>query len=191
MTHRKVFFGIVALAILLSVQTGTARAESFGKAILPHYELYFRDGAIHGGQTLRTYVWLHLSNISDSTITVKVAFYDQDGQLVVGDDNNPLSGAIQLGEAQANYSEMSSTGYTVSFDLDARESENIIIYPDLYFAPSTYDAERGFAKISWSSTADIAVSPLVATYEQHKSYSYQGDLDPVTILVPINNGMPF
>ena len=36
MTHRKLFFGIVALAVLLSVQTGISRAEAIGSAIVPH-----------------------------------------------------------------------------------------------------------------------------------------------------------
>lgn len=191
MTHRKLFFGIVALAILLSVQTGTAQAESFGSAIVPHYELYFKDGAIHGGHTIYIYPYFFISNVSEATVTVKVSFYDSHGQLILGTDNDPLSGPIQLGKSQTNYSELSSADCTASFDLDPKESEKIRIAPHTYFSPSTNDIDHGFAKIAWSSTTGIVSPPLVATYEKYKSYTYQGVSNFVAATFTINNGMPF
>ena len=191
MTHRKLFFGIVALAILLSVQTGVARAESFGKAIVPHYEMNYKDGSIHGGSTAYTNPLLYISNISNSVVTVKISFYNSDGQLIIGFDDDPLSGPILLRRAQTNYKELSDTSCTASFELEASESERIHIRPELYFSPSTNANDHGFIKISWTSTTDIHSLPLIATYEKTQYYSFHGDVNYVTTTLFVNEGVPF
>lgn len=191
MTHRKLFFSIVALAVLLSVQTGTVWAESSGRAIVPFYKVRTRDGAIHGGKTIRIYPSFYVSNISEVTVTVKVSFYTQDGQLIAGNDNDPLSGYILLDRTQANYSEASNTDCTASFDLSTKESANIIIVAEDYFT-STDTQEYGFAKIAWTSSTDVVSPPLVATYREHTTFvSENGEWDALKTNILINNGMPF
>ena len=81
-----------------------------GKAIIPHYV------SMSNGPTDQTTASLMLSNITNSTISVKIALYNQNGSVLVDGDNSLAAGPI-TGYNLLNFIDNAGSGYSVSFDL--------------------------------------------------------------------------
>ncbi len=161
---KKILVCLVVMACLLglsNVAFGTS-----GSAVINHY------WSTTGG----AYSHLNVSNITDSTISVKITLYLLDGTILYDSSTNQSSGYVKIDAGTIlNYTEGDNTK-TVSFDLAANQTCRFVV--------SGFTA-YGYGIIEWTQNSKetkglVASSTLVNT----------GSGISISV-IPINNGLPF
>lgn len=160
---------IILTACLLSIFTASANAASTGSAIIPHFAI---GGFDYG-------MYLHVSNVSDSSADVTLDLFEKDGSKLL-DDGSSSTGVVRgfVNASVTNYVE--DTNSTVKFTLPAQTTYILSLVETNH--------RYGHGKISWSQSG-AAINSLVVqgtvfsrttTSQNHHSYS-----------VVVNGGMPF
>lgn len=141
---------IKLFTILATLVTAQTFAGS-GKAILPHW----------GSNTTSQATFVHLSNITDNNVSVKITIYDKDGTVL----------------APSTYTNFSNGDSEIA----AKSSAYISI------RSSSWD--YGFALIEWENLADHdnAIALVGHAYRvDHNTSTARSNS-----AIPLNNGLPF
>ncbi|MCS4309432.1 hypothetical protein M2404_003804 [Rheinheimera pacifica] len=148
-----------------------------GKAIINNFQ------SSNYGQTNRIESFIYLSNISVSSTTVRITFYDKNGSVVTDGDDSSFAGLLRA-ENVSSYSDNNSE-YSLQFVLGSNKSTRVSIMnpinTDIY----------GYAVVEWMKE-DAQVQSLASYSLIGHSYGYRvynGSTGYYSI--PINNGEPF
>lgn len=169
----KKFLSFVLMVTILGLpMQAMATADARGAAIIPPYYGYL-DG---GGSFLGPYV--NISNITNSTVTVKITLYKQDGTILYDASTNATQG--YFGSRYTNNFTEANSDFTATFDIDANETVQVF-WPNV---GTTLDTV-GYGKIEWtiaSSKLPVALiaGGFVASTSGESRYSFV-----------VNNGLPF
>lgn len=169
---RRALLGLACLAMLL-MAAGASHAAS-GSALING----FRGQWTSGSNYLINY--LEITNVSDSTATVKVTLYKQDGT-VITDDGSSSSGYITSVDPGSSYND-NLTGATVSFDLAAHKTTYLEV------RATSSSLVHGYGLIEWTSSGQAPTA--IMAYGGSVSYvssQYTSWSAPYFI----NGGRPF
>lgn len=165
---KKLFILILLLLAISTLFSSLAFANS-GSASIPMYS--------SNGTTVETYIFV--SNITGSTINVKVTLYDATGAMLTGPNatSNVNTGLTDF----AN----NVTDCTVSFKLSPNQSGSFIVK-----APNTTVGANGYGIIQWDQPGSSNIRGMLA----HAAVIWQNFDLPDHVgryAVPINQGLPF
>jgi hypothetical protein len=172
MSKSSLSFIIITLLVFASI---TPVFAGQGKAIIPHYVSNYTSA-----QSYRV-PFTYITNITNSTITVTLTFYDNTGNVITDGDGSSATGVIMGSGLTTNYNE-SVTGASVSFDIPAHNTVNVQLRCSSW--------QHGYGTIEWSQNSQ-ELHGLVA-YCFNSMYSLGiSSAYKVERYIPINNGMPF
>ncbi|MCG8549721.1 MAG: hypothetical protein MI799_04880 [Desulfobacterales bacterium] len=171
---RTILSMLLSICILVLQQT-TVMAEGYGKAFIPSFHSeYASPDALHT-------FYLHVSNIVDQAVSVKVTFYDNQGNIISGSSN--ISGN------NLHNVDYSPTGYSITFDLYSNATSEVHL--KIPYDTQTYSF-YGYGKIEWvigngndETDAVIANGTIIKSTKEteRRTCALQNIL--------INRGMPF
>lgn len=155
---------------LLCAQTFTFAAS--GKAVIPFFDCFNVTGSA-------TYSHFTVSNITESTINVKVTLYKADGT-IIKDDNNSSAGLLRGTSTLANYNDNPSDNASITFTLEANKSG----YFSLWAVPS--QETFGYGTIEWTQD-----SKTIYGLVSFGNFVQSNTSGPSRFAIPINGGLPF
>lgn len=161
---RSILLLVSIFLVLLLATTGFAKS---GSGVIPHL---LRNGT--AGR-----IFLYVSNITSSTVTVTITFFDSSGSVITEDADNDC-----FAYNVSNYDD-SVTGASISFDLGGNDTGHI----RLQLANAQDPPDYGYGIIKWEQDSNARFA-LIA----HCAMSYDNNAgDFSDYAVQINNGLPF
>ena len=174
----------VAIVIIAGFMTNEAYCQTAsGSAIIPSYQANYTSST----SINRSYI--SISNISESTVTVKVTLFNDIGVIQNDNDDDDEAGSLYVRNAStvSNWDDDgtdTSSDCSVYFDLAANNTVEIFVS----FSGMTY----GYGKIYWEKSSSKMSVALVANLRHYLYFTDETDMSTRTEFgVPINGGMPF
>lgn len=170
----KIFKPLLLLFILFNSMH--ALADSTGRAIIPHWNAFYSGSATNEFASTQ----IHVSNLTDTTITVEMKLYDAEGDLASSDD---FDASILPVGALMNCNIMGTL-----CDLPAHSSGFFFIHND---SENEFPFTTGYGAIEWSSYNEEHVAMVAHGTTLSERSDSQSARMKSNMSIPINNGMPF
>ena len=151
-------------------------ADSTGRAIIPHWNAFYSGTASNEFSSTQ----IHVSNLSDATVTVEINLYDAEGDIASSDD---FDASILPVGALMNCNIMGTL-----CDLPAHSSGFFFIHND---SENEFPFTTGFGSLEWTSYNEELVSLVAHGIAMSEMSDTKSGRMKASVTIPINNGMPF
>jgi hypothetical protein len=151
-------------------------ADASGRAIIPHWNAFYSGSISNEFSSTQ----IHVSNITDATITIEMSLYDAEGDLASSDDFDasilPV-GALMNCNAMGNLC-----------DLPAHSSGFYFIHND---SENDFPFTTGYGSLEWTSFNKEHMAMVAHGISMSEMSDTQSGRMKASVSIPINNGMPF
>jgi len=169
---------IVKPLILLFALLGSMSlfADSSGRAIIPHWNAFYSGSVSNEFSSTQ----IHVSNLSDSAITIEMTLYDAEGDVASSDDFD--ASILPIG-ALMNCNTMGNL-----CDLPAHSSGFYFIHND---SENEFPFTTGYGRLEWTSYNEEHMAMVAHGISMSEMSDSKSGRMKASISIPINNGMPF
>lgn len=164
----------VCLAVI--VASTNVLAESTGRAIIPHWNAFYSGTVTNEFSSTQ----LHVSNLTDTTITVEMKLYDAEGDVPSSDD---FDASILPVGALMN---CNLTGTLC--DLPSHSSGFFFIHND---SENDFPFTTGYGSLEWTSYNEEHTALVAHGITLSEMSDSNAGRMKSSVSIPINNGLPF
>ena len=166
----------VCCSLLMTFLSVSSFADSSGRAIIPHWSAFYSGTKSNEFSSTQ----IHVSNLTDSTITIELSLYDAEGDVASSDDFD--ASVLPVG-ALMNCNTMGTL-----CDLPAHHSGFFFIHND---SENEFPFTTGYGSLEWTSFNQEQVAMVAHGISMGEMSDTQSGRMKASVTIPINNGLPF